>query len=79
MAAADSHVSQEELGLLEMIHHHLDIDRLSAVVIEHSSHAYYILPRLQFKRLQFKKLQPKNFTIKKEAARTRPLYSLPSF
>ena len=44
VAAADSHVSQEELCLLEMIHHHLDIDQLSAAVIERSSRAHYILP-----------------------------------
>jgi len=44
VAAADSHVSQEELCLLEMIHHHLDIDRLSAAVIERSSRTHYILP-----------------------------------
>jgi tellurite resistance protein len=44
VVAADSHVSQEELCLLEMIHHHLDIDQLSAAVIERSSRAHYILP-----------------------------------
>ena len=41
---ADFHVTQEELCLLEMIHHHLDIDRLSAAVIERGSRAHYILP-----------------------------------
>ena len=44
VAATDSRVSQEELGLLEMIHHHLDINRLSAAVIERGSRAHYILP-----------------------------------
>jgi hypothetical protein len=43
-AFADFHVTQEELCLLEMIHHHLDIDRLSAAIIEHSFRAHYILP-----------------------------------
>lgn len=44
VAAADSHVSQEEIRLLEMIRHHLDIDRLSAAVIERGARAHYILP-----------------------------------
>jgi|TARA_B100000315_G_C14151144_1_gene395772 tellurite resistance protein len=44
VAAADSHVSQEELRLLEMIRHHLDIDRLSAAAIERGARAHYILP-----------------------------------
>ncbi len=43
VAAADSHVSQEELRLLEMIRHHLDIDRLSAAAIERGARAHYIL------------------------------------
>ncbi len=43
VAAADSHVSQEELQLLEMIRHHLDIDRLSAAAIERGARAHYIL------------------------------------
>lgn len=44
VAAADSHVSQEEIRLLEMIRHHLDIDRLSAAAIERGARAHYILP-----------------------------------
>lgn len=43
VAAADSHVSQEEIRLLEMIRHHLDIDRLSAAAIERGARAHYIL------------------------------------
>ena len=42
VAAADSHVSQEEIRLLEMIRHHLDIDRLSAAVIERGARARHM-------------------------------------
>jgi len=39
VAAADQHVSQEEARLLEMLRHHLDLDRLTAAAIERGSRA----------------------------------------
>lgn len=36
IAAADLHLGQEELRLLEMVRHHLDIDRLHAAALERS-------------------------------------------
>lgn len=39
VAAADDHLTQEELRLLEMIRHTLDIDRLSAAAVERGARA----------------------------------------
>jgi len=39
VAAADDHLTQEELRLLELIRHALDIDRLSAAAIERGARA----------------------------------------
>jgi tellurite resistance protein len=39
VVAADNHASQEELRLLEMLRHRLDIDRLVAAAIERGSRA----------------------------------------
>ena len=39
VAAADDHLTQEELRLLEMIRHALEIDRLSAAAIERGARA----------------------------------------
>ncbi|HSK41668.1 MAG TPA: tellurite resistance TerB family protein [Arenibaculum sp.] len=39
VAAADSQVTQEELRLLEMLRHALDIDRLNAAAIERGARA----------------------------------------
>ena len=39
VAVADGHVEQEELRMLEMIRHRLDVDRLTAAAIERGSRA----------------------------------------
>ena len=39
VAAADGTVKQEEARLLEMLRHHLDVDRLSAAAIERAAKA----------------------------------------
>lgn len=39
VAASDGHLTQEELRLLELIRHSLDIDRLTAAAIERSTAA----------------------------------------
>jgi tellurite resistance protein len=39
VVAADNHASQEDLRLLEMVRHRLDIDRLIAAAIERGSRA----------------------------------------
>ena len=41
VAAADGEVQQEELRLLELIRHRLDIDRLSAAAIERAARARF--------------------------------------
>ena len=41
VAAADSNVTLEEMRLLEMIRHHLDIGRLPAAAIERAARARY--------------------------------------
>jgi len=41
VAAADGEVKQEELRLLEMIRHRLDVDRLHAAAIETGANARY--------------------------------------
>lgn len=41
IAAADGEVHQEELRLLEMLRHRLDIDRLAAVAIERGARARF--------------------------------------
>ncbi len=41
IAAADGEVHQEELRLLEMIRHRLDIDRLTAAAIERGARAHF--------------------------------------
>ncbi|HEC14324.1 MAG TPA: hypothetical protein ENI72_01070 [Rhodospirillales bacterium] len=41
IAAADGDVHQEELRLLEMIRHRLDIDRLTAAAIERGARAHF--------------------------------------
>ena len=41
VAAADGHVQQEELRLLEMIRHKLNVDRLHAAAIETGAAARY--------------------------------------
>jgi len=43
VAAADGRASQEELRLLEMIRHTLDIDRLAAAAIERGARARHLL------------------------------------
>lgn len=42
VAAADDSLSQEEIRLLEMIRHRLDVDRLSAAAIERSTRARHM-------------------------------------
>lgn len=42
VAAADDALSQEEIRLLEMIRHRLEIDRLSAAAIERSARARHM-------------------------------------
>jgi tellurite resistance protein len=42
IAAADGHTTQEELRMLEMLRHSLDIDRLSAAAIERGARARYM-------------------------------------
>lgn len=39
VVAADLHANQEELRLLEMLRHHLEIDRLTAAAIERGARA----------------------------------------
>ncbi len=39
IAAADLHVEQEELRLLELLRHHLEVDRLAAAAIERGARA----------------------------------------
>jgi tellurite resistance protein len=41
VAAADGEVQQEELRLLEMVRHRLDVDRLSAAAIERAARARF--------------------------------------
>jgi len=41
VAVADGHVEQEELRMLEMIRHRLDVDRLTAAAIERGSRAHF--------------------------------------
>jgi tellurite resistance protein len=41
VAAADGEVAQEVLRLLEMLRHHLDIDRLTAAAIERGARARF--------------------------------------
>lgn len=43
VAVADNHVSQEELRLLELIRHHLNIDRLAAAGIERGARARHVV------------------------------------
>lgn len=42
MAAVDLHVGQEELRLLEMLRHQLDLDRLVAAAIERGARARHV-------------------------------------
>lgn len=44
VAAADLQVGQEELRLLEIIRHKLDIDRLTAAAIERATRARHLKP-----------------------------------
>lgn len=41
IAAADGHVSEEEVRLLEILRHEMDIDRLVAAGIERGARAHY--------------------------------------
>ena len=41
VAAVDGHVEQEEARLLEMLRHHLKVDRLAAAAIERGARARY--------------------------------------
>ncbi len=43
VAAADGRASQEELRILEMVRHDLDIDRLAAAAIERGARARHML------------------------------------
>lgn len=43
MAAADGGVSAEELRLLELLRHELDLDRLAAAAIERGARARYLV------------------------------------
>ena len=42
IAAADLHVEQEELRMLEMLRHRLDLDRLTAAAIERGARARHM-------------------------------------
>ena len=42
VVASDGHASQEELRMLELIRHKLDIDRLAAAAIERGVRAHYM-------------------------------------
>ncbi len=42
VVAADGHASQEELRLLELLRHHLDLDRLHAAAIERGARARHM-------------------------------------
>ncbi|MEZ5667814.1 MAG: tellurite resistance TerB family protein [Alphaproteobacteria bacterium] len=42
VVAADGQASQEELRMLELIRHHLEISRLSAAAIEHGARARHL-------------------------------------
>jgi tellurite resistance protein len=42
VVASDGHASQEELRMLELIRHKLDIDRLAAAAIERGVRAHYV-------------------------------------
>lgn len=44
VAAADAHVTQEELRLLELLRHALEIDRLVAAAIERGARARHTVP-----------------------------------
>ena len=43
VVAADGDASQEELRMLEMIRHRLDVDRLSAAAIERGARARHMV------------------------------------
>jgi len=43
VAAADGHVAQEELRLLEMLRYTLDLDRLAAAAIERGARARHVV------------------------------------
>lgn len=43
VAAADGRISQEELRLLEMFRHRLEVDRLAAAAIERGVRAHYMV------------------------------------
>ena len=42
VVASDGHASQEELRMLELIRHRLDLDRLAATAIERGVRAHYM-------------------------------------
>jgi hypothetical protein len=44
VVASDVRASQEELRMLELIRHRLDIDRLAAAAIERGARAHYMRP-----------------------------------
>ncbi len=44
VAVADGHVEQEELRMLEMVRHRLDVDRLTAAAIERGARARSVAP-----------------------------------